>query len=319
MTLCGGLPADLPAAVLVCLHVSNQRSHLARILTRSGPLTASHAVDGDVLVTGHIYVAPPGHHLVVERGRARLAFGAPENGHRPSIDVLFRTAALTYGPRVIGVVLTGRLDDGAAGLAIIKRRGGIAVVQDPESAAFPDMPRAALAATTVDHTAALAAIPALLAGLVGEPRPARPLEPDLPPSREVDIGPSGEVLPASQTPVGSTHPDETPALLSCPACHGALWRSETGEALQFRCRVGHAYTEASMVSGQDGAVDTALWTAMRALEEQHDLLDRLAGRARARGSERVAKRFAERAALAGESARQIRAILKKSGQDDPLD
>ena len=317
MELCAGLPEGLPAVVLVCLHVSNQKSQLPRILARAGPLPAIHAVDGDPLRSGQLFVAPPGLHMAVEKGRVRLAFGAPENGHRPSIDVLFRTAAWAYGSRVIGVVLTGRLDDGAAGLATVKEQGGIAIVQDPATAAYADMPNAAIQATGVDYTVPLSGVAPLLARLAGEPHASRPLEPDpgdaLP---AVVLGPRGELNPAQTAPVGSNHEGEA-ALLSCPTCQGTLWRSEAGGALQFRCRVGHAFTEGSMVVGQDAAVDAALWTALRALQDQHELLSRLSSRARARGAEYTARRFAERAHIAGESARRLRDMLKVRTESDP--
>ncbi|HEV2743893.1 MAG TPA: chemotaxis protein CheB, partial [Rubrobacter sp.] len=149
--LVGGLPADLPAAVLVVVHFpEGAPSALPRILSRSGPLEAVHPGDGDPVEKGRIYVAPPGLHLLMEDGRVRLARGPKENGHRPALDPIFRTAALEYGPRAVGVVLTGSLDDGTAGLAAIKARGGVAVVQDPEDALFRSMPESALRHVDVD-------------------------------------------------------------------------------------------------------------------------------------------------------------------------
>lgn len=318
--LCRAFPANLAAAVLVCLHVSSRGSQLPHILTRSGPLPAAHALDGDVLRSGHVLIAPPGLHLAVEAGRVRLAFGAHENGARPSIDVLFRTAASSYGERVIGVVLTGRLDDGAAGLAQIKHHGGLAIVQDPASALFPDMPQAALRSASVDHTLPLEEIGPLIARLTGAPHAPQPIGPEpATPLPAVDVSADGALATTGSARTGSNHPSDLPAELSCPLCHGALWRSETGSTLQYRCRVGHAFTEASMVAGQDTAVDTALWIALRAVEEQRELLDRLAARARARGSERTAQRFTERANSAAGSARVIHDLLKERGRDGPPD
>lgn len=319
-TLCGALPAHLAAAVLVCLHVSGPRSHLPRILAGAGPLPATHAVDGDALSSGQVLVAPPGLHLAIERGRVRLAFGAHENGARPAIDVLFRTAAAAYGARVIGVVLTGRLDDGAAGLALIKDNGGLAIVQDPATALCPDMPRAALAATAADYTVPLEEIGPLLARLTGAPHAPRAID-DGPSGvlAEVEVDASGALAPVGAVRTGSNHPTEEPAGLSCPLCNGALWRSERGNTPRYRCRVGHAFTEAGMVAGQDGAVDAALWTALRALEEQRELLGRLASRARARGSDWTAQRFITRATHAATSARVLHDLLKDKGRDGPLE
>jgi two-component system chemotaxis response regulator CheB len=164
--LVGGLPADLPAAVLVVVHFpEGTPSALPRILSRSGPLEAVHPGDGDLVGKGRIYVAPPGLHLLVEDGRVRLARGPKENGHRPALDPLFRTAALAYGPRAVGVVLTGSLDDGTAGLATIKARGGVAAVQGPKDALFRSMPESALRYVDVDYCLPVDEMATLLAWL----------------------------------------------------------------------------------------------------------------------------------------------------------
>ena len=178
------LPADLPAAVFIVLHIpAYGTSVLPGILSRRGPLPAVHPADGEAIRQGRIYVAPPDHHLLLEKdGTVRLTRGPHENGHRPAVDTLFRSAARAYGPRVIGVVLTGTLDDGTAGLQVVKRRGGLAVVQDPEEALFASMPRAAIEAVAVDHVAALAEIGSTLARLAHLPAPAEseaPVTPDL--------------------------------------------------------------------------------------------------------------------------------------------
>ena len=170
--LASRLPPDLPAAVLVVLHLSpHGHSVLPAILSRAGTLPALHAQDGEGLKPGRIYVAPPDHHLLVEDGRLQLSRSAAEHGHRPAIDATFRSAALAYGPRCVGVVLTGNLDDGAAGLAAIKKSGGITVVQDPKDALYPSMPERAIAAVAVDHVLPVADIASLLADLARVTRP----------------------------------------------------------------------------------------------------------------------------------------------------
>jgi two-component system chemotaxis response regulator CheB len=170
--LMGGLPPDLPAAVFVVLHLMGGRSMLAPILSRSGPLPATAAVEGELFERSHIYVAPPGTHMVLEEGVIHLTHSPPEKGCRPAIDPLFRSAARVYGPRTIGVVLSGLLHDGSEGLAAVKQAGGLAVVQDPEDAKFGAMPTAAMAATDVDSVAPVDRIAAVLADLVSEPIPA---------------------------------------------------------------------------------------------------------------------------------------------------
>src|SRR5947199_4217672 len=150
------LPADLGAAVLVVLHLAPEhKSVLPRILSSAGPMPAKHAHNGEALVPNCIYVARPDHHLLLHESHIRVIRGPRENGHRPAIDPLFRTAAYTYGPRVIGVVLTGRLDDGTSGLQAVKECGGLAIVQDPADAEHPSMPRSALRSVKVDRTAPL--------------------------------------------------------------------------------------------------------------------------------------------------------------------
>jgi two-component system chemotaxis response regulator CheB len=167
-----GLPEDFPAAVFVVLHLMAGRSMLAPILSRSGPLAATAGEDGERFVHSHIYVAPPDSHMIVEEGAVRLTQAPREKGCRPAIDPLFRSAANAYGRRVIGVVLSGLLRDGALGLSAVKEHGGMAVVQDPADAKYNAMPIAAIAATEVDRVVPVQRIPEVLVGLVSESIPA---------------------------------------------------------------------------------------------------------------------------------------------------
>src|SRR6185436_714450 len=175
------LPGDLPAAVFMVIHLSPfSHSSMPAILSRAGPLPAAHPRDGEPILPGRIYVAPPDHHLVIEPEQVRISRGPTENGHRPAVDVLFRTGAEVYGPRVVAVVLTGNLDDGTVGLAIVKKHRGVAVVQDPEDADYPSMPRSAIASVEVDHVLPLAGIASLLGELVHQPVD----DPEPPPKEE---------------------------------------------------------------------------------------------------------------------------------------
>lgn len=270
------LPGDLPAAVLIVVHVSaRSRSALAAILDRAGPLPVAQATNNERIRPARVYVAAPDHHLLVRDGRMALNRGPRENGHRPSVDALFRTAASAFGPRTIGVVLSGSRDDGSAGLAAIKRAGGVAIVQ--QDAEYPDMPLSAMAAVAPDHVLPAAEIGPTLASIVGRPWAVTP-----------DVLPSG--LPEAP-PAETTHPSG----YSCPDCGGVLWHIP-GDPMRFRCRVGHAYSAESLLDAQTDALEEALWSSARALEERADLLDRMADRMLERGAERSGKRYREDAA-----------------------
>ena len=305
--IAAGLPRDIRASVLVVLHISRGRSMLPEILTRAGRLPAVHPIDGEALQYGRIYVAPPDHHLIVQSGAARTVHTASENGVRPAVDPLFRSAARAYGSRVVGVILTGALDDGTAGVAAIKEAGGITIAQDPDEAFSPGMPRSAIASGMVDHVVPLRDIPLLLGALSEEDAPAstahqgthlRAMEPDL---AEMPIALDGADRPGK------------PSVFSCPECHGTLWELEEDGLLRFRCRVGHVYSSDSMLAAQTDEADRALWTALRTLEERAALAHRLAERGRARAHYWVEKAFTRRAREAEAEAQQIRVLLRTRG------
>jgi two-component system chemotaxis response regulator CheB len=298
------LPRDLRASVLVVLHVSRGRSLLPEILTRVGPLRAAHAEDGQMLHYGRIYVAPPDHHLIVEPGRARVVHSASENGVRPAVDPLFRSAARSYGGRVLAVLLTGSLDDGTAGMAAIKAAGGVTIVQDPDEAFSPGMPRSAIASGCVDHVLPIRDIPVLLAALVDEDAGIRRSDAGHPHLRQMepDLGEAPLAVRSSDRP-------GRPSVFSCPECHGTLWEADEAGLLRFRCRVGHIYSPEAMFAAQTDEVDRALWTALRTLEERAALAHKLAERAREREHRLVDKAFTERAVVTEKEADQIRQLL----------
>jgi two-component system chemotaxis response regulator CheB len=308
-TLVGGWPDDLPAAVFVVLHVPpTATSMLPRILERHGPLPARHARDGEPIREGTILVAPPDRHLLVLRDRVRVIRGPRENRHRPAVDPLFRSAAYAYGPRVIGGVLSGALDDGAAGLRAIKRRGGLTVVQEPAEALFPGMPESALAHVAVDHCLPAAELGPLLARLAREPAPeegAFPVPRDL--ELEVQRTARGWRRPDTGEPV---EPPGNLTPLSCPECGGPIWEQRDGDLVRFRCQTGHAFTAESMLDGQADAVEEALWAALNTLQENVRLSRSLADDARLRAHTRVAARLDERADEAARRARVIQRVLE---------
>jgi two-component system, chemotaxis family, protein-glutamate methylesterase/glutaminase len=307
MRLAAGLPADLPAALFVVVHFPPMASSiLPKLLDRSGPLEAVECEDGTLVRTGRIYVACPDRHLLVEEGRVRLTQGPKENRHRPAVDTLFRSAAVAYGPRATGVILTGALDDGAVGISAIKRRGGKAVVQDPDDALFPGMPQSALECTKVDHCLPLPEIPPLLARVVREEMPAEeegayPVPEDM--ELEHRMASTDETTPENVEKLGH------PSTFTCPECAGPLWEMQDQEVLRFRCRVGHAYTAESMLAGKSEALEGARWTALNTLEEGAQMSRRLAADSRARGHEHAATRFEERARKTRGQADLIRQAL----------
>ena len=298
-----GLPSDFPGAVFVVVHFPGDApSTLPKILTRAGPLPAYHAKHGDTVEAGRIYVAPPDCHLLLSDKHLRLSRGPKENGHRPAIDPLFRTAAHAYGARVVGVVLSGNLNDGTAGLLAVKQHGGIAVVQSLETALYPSMPRSAIEHVGVDYVLAPAEMPALLTELALQP--ALSLEVNsMIQNHSPDHEPEEIALADRRVQAG------VPSTMSCPECHGVLWEVKDEELVKFRCRVGHAYSDEALLAHQSENLEAAMWTALRALEEHSALAKRLAARAGSRGHAHSASAFTEQAMDAEHHASVIRNVL----------
>ncbi|MGE3269901.1 MAG: chemotaxis protein CheB [Chloroflexota bacterium] len=274
-----GLSADLAAAVFVVLHLPvDARSFLPDILNRAGPLPCSHATDGEVMERGRIYVAPPNHHLILEGTRMHLSFGPRINNVRPSIDVLFRSAARGFDGRTIGVVLSGTLDDGTLGLDAIRLRGGTVVIQDPAEAQFSGMPRNALERVTADYVLPVNEIASLLMKLTA--RPGHPAHPAIHPQGndavnpdQIPIAPSAEVDPAPHEKRGNAASGFT-----CPNCHGSVWEIDDGGLPRIECRVGHAFSVDAFLGEQGAAMEDAIWSAINALEERGMTLRRFAQR-----------------------------------------
>ena len=276
--LVGGLQADLDAAVLIVQHTAaTSPGTLGDILDGHGPLPAALAQDGEPLARGRIYVAPPDRHLLVTPGTLRLSDGVRENRARPAVDPLFRSAAVAYRSRVVGVVLTGALDDGAAGLRDVERCGGIPIVQDPDEAPYPDMPRHALRAVPSARRISVAETGPLLGRLA---RTSPPPPPPVP----TDLAAEVRLTQRSLTPFTGPTMDEIDILdelgdripLSCPDCGGAMWHLRDSTPPRYRCHIGHAYTGASFIAGQAEATEQALLVALRTLEERARMLRRMA-------------------------------------------
>jgi two-component system chemotaxis response regulator CheB len=264
-TLIRNLPGDLRSSLFVVLHVSQLgTSVLPQILNGAGVLNASHAYDGQPIERGQIYVAPPGFHALIERGRIALSRAPRENGHRPAIDPTFRSAAYTYGPRVLGILLSGNLDDGVAGLQAVKRHGGVAAVQDPDEADFPDMPLNAQASVDLDYLMTVDELSRLIVELAGA---------------EAFKGYNGP--PLEPEPLSETAADATgPLVVTCPDCQGPMWEVRNGELISYQCRTGHVMSPESLNFWQSEGTERALWAAEQSLRQKAALNRRMAEQSR---------------------------------------
>jgi two-component system chemotaxis response regulator CheB len=304
-----GLPPDMPASFFVVSHVlPDSTNHLVDALNTTGPLAAKHAQEGEDIRPGVVYVAPPDRHLLVKSGYVRVSRGPRENRWRPAIDPLFRSAAVAYGPRVIGVVLTGMLDDGTAGLLAIKRCGGMALVQDPEEAPFPEMPQTALANVAVDYCLSLKDLAAMIERLVRAPAaPAEHAPPEdiVVEARIAETGYSNEQISGELGALSA---------LTCPECGGPLWERNASGLPRYRCRVGHAYGARSLLSAQDETLESAVWAAVRLFDQRANVLVQMAGKDRQSGRQRMMAHHEKLAAEAREHARTLRTLL--AGRED---
>ncbi len=263
----GALPSTLNAALFIVQHLAADKpSILPQILTDVGVLPASHPIDGESIQTGHIYVAPPDYHLLVNQGIMRVLHGPQENRFRPAIDTLFRSAARAYSTRVVGIVLTGYLDDGTVGLQAIKKRGGVAIVQDPQEAEYPSMAESALRYVKVDYCLPLAKIPDQMMQLSHEPAAS---DEAYPTTQEIEI--ESNIMEQGMNTQGFLENVEaigTRTTYTCPECSGILWQIGKSEPLRFRCHTGHSMTAKVLFSEQTQNIENALWSAVRAMEEK---------------------------------------------------
>jgi len=299
------LPADLAAAIFVVLHIGPSRSILPDILSDAGPLLARFAENGERIRHSRIYIAPPDVHLLVADGHVLLDRGPRENSARPAIDPLFRSVAENFGARAIGVVLSGALNDGTAGLKTMKHHGGIAVVQNPAEATVPSMPQSALNAVDVDHIASSGDLAGLLTRLVAQTAvPGAPLPAE--PGRAESITVASEIAfeGGEAAPRGAT-------VLSCPDCGGRLSMVENGSVVRFTCTVGHVHTAESFLASQAIEIERALWMAVRANEERAALLRKLQEDAQRAKRFGASKLWQERAVEYENHAKSIRELLTR--------
>ena len=267
------LPADLQASIFIVWHIAPEvRGILPEVLNRQNTLPATHAVDFEPVKRGHIYVAPPDHHMLVEKNRIRVTRGPKENRFRPAIDPLFRSAAFSYRTRVIGIVLSGALDDGTAGLWTVKHYGGLAIVQDPLDAEVASMPENALKAVNVDFVVPVSDIAGLISQLVGEPVEPGHEENGTGTRRlkaEINIAMEDNPLNAHVVQLGELTP------YTCPECHGVLTAFSEGGRVRFRCHTGHAFSGDSLLAAITETIEEGLWNAIRNMQESVMLLNHM--------------------------------------------
>ncbi|HEX8303146.1 chemotaxis protein CheB [Sphingomonas sp.] len=301
--LCAALPADFPAPIFIAQHLSpSARSVLPQLLDRVGPLRALAPVDGQTIEPGHIYVAAPDRHLLLRDGKVLMRRGPVENRTRPAVNALFRSAALHYGARVIGVVLTGLLDDGTDGLIAIKAAGGTSVVQHPDDAEWPSMPRNALKRDHVDQALPLADLPALLMQLVREEAgPSLPLPQEYRVEDQIAAQEFAVMEPEIITPGQPSH-------ISCPDCGGVLNQIKAEDEIRFRCQVGHAYTPLGLAAAQNDELERALGIAVRTHRDRIRLFGQMSDSAVARGLTLATRRWKE----ASKDSEQLVAVLEEA-------
>ena len=315
VALVGSLPASFPYPMLVVLHVSpTGTSVLPAILGRACSLPVSAPADGEPLRPGHVYVAPPDCHLVVDDSGLRLSQAPRENGHRPAIDPTMRTAAAVYDGATIGIVLSGSRDDGTAGLMAIKACGGTAIVQDPDEALYPAMPLSAMAHVTPD---AVLPVGEMAAWILAHVPTNSPPGSDPPMRLEHDGDPRLAIASSPDDPPPHSA-SGTGTRFTCPDCGGVLFERHEGNLERFECSVGHVFSIESLSNAQAEALETALWAAVRALEDRAAMLQRLAHRTRHGAHARSALTFERQAEEAIDRARTIREGIEGSTEDEAV-
>ena len=300
--LAGRLPADFAAPILVVQHIGTYESILPALLSKAGPLKAIHATEGLPLEAGRIHVAPPDRHMMVSDGVVHLMHTAKENHTRPAIDPLFRSVAITFGPAAVGVILTGQLDDGTSGLQAIKECGGIAVVQDPDEALRRSMPASALKYVKVDYCGSLEDIADYLEQLVKIPAPAQTCR------SEAVLHEMAVALAKGDT-MAHLQQIGRPSRFTCPECNGTLWEIEA-RPTRYRCHTGHGFTQRALRNAQIEAVDGALWSALRALQEEEQILRETADTARHEEQTATAESLEAEAAQIQQRILQMRGLME---------
>jgi two-component system, chemotaxis family, protein-glutamate methylesterase/glutaminase len=306
------LPPDLDAAIFIVWHMAPEvRGILPQVINRQKRLMAANALDGEPIVFNRIYVAPPDRHLLIEKGFVRVTRGPKENRFRPAVDPLFRSAAYSYESRVIGLVLSGALDDGTAGLWTIKNRGGIAIVQDPVDAEVPSMPENALAAVHTDYCVPVSQMGELLVTLTAQPAAENKksaMEENKKTSIEVRIAALENMPEEEKLALGKFTP------YACPECHGVLSAIRDGSIIRYRCHTGHAYSADSLLASITENIEETLWSAIRGVEETVILLNNLGDHYADKNQLKLAALYFKKASEAESRANLIRNAISSHEQ-----
>jgi two-component system chemotaxis response regulator CheB len=300
--------------VFVVLHVSKQSMAkiIAEHLQRHTKLVCQVPSNGDIIQPGHLYIAPPDHHMMIKQTGIRIHNGPHENRWRPSIDVLFRSAAVAYNSRVIGIVLSGLLDDGTSGMGAIKRSGGICIVQEPEEAEFADMPTNVLNNVDVDYRVPVTDMAYILQDLF-----AQPTRENKPVPKEILI--EADITERLNTSIDDLSTISTPTIFNCPDCGGGLWKINQDNVHRYRCHTGHVYTEKALMEVQSQEVEETLWVALRMLEERRNLLQTIAIHDAELGLVNIAKDKEERAEQMHVHIERLKSILQTISLTEPND
>lgn len=302
------LPAGFGAAIFIVQHLAaDKKSYLPKLLGDVTVLPVSSPADGEAFQAGHVYVAAPDHHLLVNEESVRVLRGPQENRFRPSIDALFRSAARAHGSRVIGMVMTGYLDDGTVGLQTIKMRGGITVVQDPTEAEYPSMPKSALRYVVIDHAVRIAQAGTLLIRLVAQPAAGQHSFPTTP-AIEIESNIAEQVMNTKEF-LENVEQIGSRTTYSCPDCSGAIWQIGDEEPLKLRCHVGHSFTGEVFSAEQSHKIESALWSAIRVMEEKVTFSRQLAVRKRAQDLPAEAKAYESEAELLDQEVTKVRDLI----------
>ena len=296
-------PQDLQASFFVVLHVpAESPGLLANIIAQVSPLKVKAATDGEPIQLGHVYVAPADFHLLVKPGYMHLHRGPKENRHRPAIDPLFRSAAVAYRAQTVGVILTGYQDDGTSGLLAIKRCGGIAVVQDPDDADYPEMPQSAITEVEVDYQLPLHKMGSIIQQIVEQPAALIEKVPQ-------DIVMEARIAEQTMSNISGEERLGHLVPMSCPECSGPLWQIDSDKVRRYRCHVGHGFTAKALMADQDEVLENTLWSAMRTMEERANMAFAIAKNEENRGRKLTAQIYQERAKISKEHAQTIRKLL----------
>lgn len=300
------LPQDFPAPIFIVHHMSANTTGevLVKVLNESGNLKCVHAHDNQAFKSGTIYLAPSDQHMMIAKGKILVTKGARENRSRPAIDPLFRSAAVAYGNRVIGIILTGYLDDGTSGMMAIKRCGGVCVAQDPEDASYPDMPQSVIVNVGADYCLPIAEMGALLANLVSRELPKNEPAPD---DIVIEAKIAQRVL--SDLPSVEALGDQVP--FNCPDCGGVLWQIKKGKLIRYRCHTGHAFTSSVLLAQQTVKIEETLWVALRMFEERQNLLVTMSKNERKKSPSSISLRAKDSQV----HIERIRAMLKATSTD----